>query len=180
MHLNPDPFDLIDTHGGAITRAFMLIYHGSQKCRFLVASDSFHLFYRSCFESSSNQQGWRFSSNFSLLCMIVKRTGDLSWVSISLGTYRLNIKVIISHLSWQAWAECGTTKIPEGSPFRSCWRETGPWLSGRFRCHSMLHACSQFPLLALLHALSLRERGIKGYNFLCQSNRLVSLTRTQL
>lgn len=43
MHLNPDPFDLIDTHGGAITRAFMLICHGSQKCRFLVASDSFHL-----------------------------------------------------------------------------------------------------------------------------------------
>lgn len=158
------------------TRAFMLIYHGFQKCRFLVTSDSFHLFYMSCFESSSNQQGWRFSSNFCLLCLVVKRTGDLSWLSISLGTYRLNIKVIISYLSWQAWAECVATKIPEGSPFRSCWRETGPWL----RCHRLLHVCSQFALLALLRALCLRERGIKGYNFLCQSNRLVSLMRTHL
>lgn len=45
---------------------------------------------------------------------------------------------------------------------------------------SILCTCSHFPLLALLHVPSLRERGIKWYHFLCQSSRLVSLVRAQL
>lgn len=51
-----------------------------------------------------------------LACLVLTRTGDLSWDSVSLGTYRFNIRVIISHLSEQAWAKYVATQAPEQVP----------------------------------------------------------------